>query len=238
MNTQPTITDPSVAASRPQLQLAIDAPEHLALIPRLRRWFDIIEVGTPVLKRFGLSAITTARELGRGIPVLADTKTVDGGALEAEMVGASGASMMTVVAHAAPATRRVTREVAARYGVTVVYDTILDGEFPAESLRDDRDGGGPDSGGPGAGEEIWLALHNASDARLAGQGDDAHIERVGARRRAGFRVSLAGGIGRDNLSRVLTNPPEVIVIGSSVTGASRPEEEAEWIAAQIATERG
>jgi 3-hexulose-6-phosphate synthase len=55
-------------------------------VPRLAQYFDIIEVGTPVLKRFGLSAISTALELGGGKPVLADSKTVDGGGLEAEML--------------------------------------------------------------------------------------------------------------------------------------------------------
>lgn len=212
--------------NEPQLQLAIDAPEHFALIPRLHQWFDIIEVGTPVLKRFGLSAISTALELAEGTPVLADTKTVDGGALEAEMVFGAGASMMTVIAHAAPATRAVTQEIAAKHGATVIFDTILDGEFDPSDLLNTTD-------------ELWLALHNPSDARLAGEGDQqAHIGRVSARLETGCRVSLAGGIGRDNLASVLINAPDVIVIGSSVTGAQNPEEESEWIASNVAAMRG
>ena len=84
----------------------------MALIPRLAKYFDVIEVGTPVLKRFGLSAITTALELSGGKPVLADTKTVDGGASEVKMVFAAGASMMTVLAQASAATRHDVRQVA------------------------------------------------------------------------------------------------------------------------------
>lgn len=201
-----------------RLQLAVDAPEHLALIPRLARYVDIIEVGTPVLKRFGASAISTALELGGGRTVLADTKTVDGGALEARMAFGAGAAMITVLAHAAPATHEATRVVAGELGGEVVFDTILDGEFDAAALRTGDDA-----------EGVWLALHSPSDARVAGAGDEAHIERVTARRAAGFRVSLAGGIGRANLPRVLEARPDVVVVGSAVTAAADPEAEARWI---------
>ncbi len=61
------------------LQIAFDKPEHLALLPLVKPFADIVEIGTPVLKRFGVSAITTARELCPDVLVLADTKTVDGG---------------------------------------------------------------------------------------------------------------------------------------------------------------
>ncbi|QOC91212.1 orotidine 5'-phosphate decarboxylase / HUMPS family protein [Micromonospora craniellae] len=205
-----------------RLQLAIDAPEHFALIPRVGRYFDIIEVGTPVLKRFGLAAISTVRELGADTPVLADTKTADGGSLEAEMVFAAGAAMMTVLAHASPATRRDTDEVARRYGREVVLDTILDGELDVEPLLDGR-----------APQDVWLALHSPSDARRAGLGNEDHIDRVAQRRARGFRVSLAGGIGRANLARALEVAPDIVVIGSGVTEATDPEGEAAWIRAQV-----
>lgn len=205
-----------------RLQLAVDAPEHLALVPRLRDHFDVIEVGTPVLKRFGLAAISTVLELSGGLPVLADTKTADGGALEAEMVFAAGASMMTVLAHASPATRAATRGVADDYGAEIVLDTILDGAIDQLSLVDGTDG-----------EGAWLALHAPSDVRLAGVETKDHILGVGRARADGFRVSLAGGIRRENLDQVLDVMPDMIVIGSGVTGANDPEEEAAWIRNQV-----
>ncbi|MCW2762899.1 MAG: 3-hexulose-6-phosphate synthase [Marmoricola sp.] len=205
-----------------RLQLAIDAPEHLALIPRLATYFDVIEVGTPVLKRFGLSAISTARELSGNKPVLADTKTVDGGAMEAQMVFAAGASMMTVLAHASIATRRDVRRVATERGGEVVLDTILDGDLDPTTLLDGLDPA-----------DVWLALHAPSDMRAAGEENHDHIERVATRRATGFRISLAGGIRRSNLARVLEVAPELIVVGSGVTGAPDPEGEAQWIRQQV-----
>lgn len=208
-----------------RLQLALDDPGHFALLPRLAPLFDVIEVGTPVLKRFGLSAISTALELSGGKPVLADTKTVDGGSLEAEMVFRAGASMMTVLAHASPATRRDVLAVAARLGGEVVLDTILDGSLDAEAVLEGCEGTSP--------ADVWLALHAPADMRRAGLGTDDHIERVTRRQASGFRISLAGGIGRGNLGPVLEVAPELIVIGSGVTGADDPEGEATWIREQV-----
>lgn len=205
-----------------RLQLAIDAPEHLALVPKLAAHFDLIEVGTSMLKRFGLSAISTVRELSAGKPVVADTKTVDGGSLEAEMVFAAGASMMTVLAHASLATRRDVFDVATKHGGEVVFDTILDGDLDPATLLDGIDPG-----------HIWVALHAPSDPRMAGAQNEDHIHRVVQRREAGFRVVLAGGIGRLNLGRVMQVAPQIAVVGSGVTAAEHPEGEAAWIRHQV-----
>ena len=40
------------------LQIALDKPEHLALLPQIRHIADIVEIGTPLLKRFGIGTIT------------------------------------------------------------------------------------------------------------------------------------------------------------------------------------
>jgi 3-hexulose-6-phosphate synthase len=126
-----------------RLQLALDAAEHFALLPVLASYFDIVEVGTPLLKRFGVAAITTARELTNGRPILADTKTVDGGGLEAELVFGAGAQWMTVLANAPPPTRHRAVEVALAHGCDVIFDTILDADPAAVTI----DGTGPPPAG-------------------------------------------------------------------------------------------
>src|SRR5580658_9724917 len=108
------------------LQIALDKPEHFAVLPRLKGVADIVEVGTPLLKRFGIGAIATARELCPDTLVMADTKTVDGGQLEAEMVFGAGAAFMTVLSATSKATHDAVGRVAADYGATVVVDTITE----------------------------------------------------------------------------------------------------------------
>ncbi len=205
-------------ATSVQLQFAIDAPEHFALIPAIARYFDLIEVGTPVLKRFGLSAISTARELADGRPVIADTKTADGGALEAEMIFGAGATGMTVLAQASPATRRAVLDIAARDGRTLILDTVLGVPPDLQEVVTHA----PEEG-------IWLGLHTGSDARLSGVSTDRAIDDAVKWGDMGLTVMLAGGIGRANLDESLRTNAAVIVIGSSVSAASNPEGEAAWI---------
>ena len=160
------------------LQIAFDKPEHLALLPAIKAFADIVEIGTPLLKRFGVSAITTARELCPDVMVLADTKTVDGGQFEADMVFGAGAALMTVLSCASAATHEVVGQRAAAFGATVIVDTITE-SGKAELLP--ADAAFPDSFG-------YVAVHSPTDARLAGDKSTSHIE---ASEDAGPRLSVS-----------------------------------------------
>ena len=201
------------------LQIAFDKPEHLALLPQMKEFADIIEIGTPVLKRFGISAISTARELCQDVIVLADTKTVDGGQLEADMVFGAGAAFMTVLSCASDATHQTVGDRAAAFGATVIVDTITESGkqqlLPAGIVF-------PDSFG-------YVAVHSPTDARLAGNTSTSHIDAVRHMHDLGFKVSLAGGIGPDTLDAVLAVEPEILVVGSAITESANPKEIAKWI---------
>ncbi|RLP27012.1 orotidine 5'-phosphate decarboxylase / HUMPS family protein [Mesorhizobium sp. YM1C-6-2] len=201
------------------LQIAFDKPEHLALMPQVREFADIIEIGTPVLKRFGISAISTARELCPDVMVLADTKTVDGGQLEADMVFGAGAAFMTVLSCASRATHETVGRRAAAFGATVIVDTITESGKP-DLLEHGSDF--PESFG-------YVAVHSPTDARLAGNTSTSHIDAVKQMHERGFRVSLAGGIGPDTLDAVIGVAPEILVVGSAITESANPKEIAKWI---------
>ena len=201
------------------LQIALDKPEHLALLPRVCGLADIIEIGTPLLKRFGVAAIVTARELCPDTPVLADTKTVDGGQLEAELVFGAGAMFMTVLSSTTTATHEAVGRVASDFGACVIADTILESGKP-ELLR-------PDLSFPES--FAYVGVHWPSDARRAGQRSTAHIDAVAEVHRRGLRVSLAGGIGPDSMEATLDVDPEILVVGSAITEAGNPQEVARWM---------
>ncbi|MBC7264057.1 MAG: orotidine 5'-phosphate decarboxylase [Chloroflexi bacterium] len=81
------------------LQLAFNedwaqARRILPLIPQSDR--ILIEAGTPYIKNEGLAGIRAIREHWPG-PIVADLKTVDGGAEEVAMVRAAGATAATVL---------------------------------------------------------------------------------------------------------------------------------------------
>jgi 3-hexulose-6-phosphate synthase len=201
------------------LQVAIDKPESLGVISLVRGVADIIEIGTPLLKRFGISAIVTARELCPDTPILADTKTVDAGGLEAEMVFGAGARLMTVLSSTSPATHAAVGTVAARFGAFVVVDTITE-SGKAELLP--ADAAFPES-------FAYVGVHAPTDARAAGDRSTKHIDAVSEMRRRGFRVALAGGLGPETLDAVLEAEPEIVIVGAAITGAGDPRRVAKWI---------
>ncbi len=201
------------------LQVAIDRAEDFGVIGQMRGMADIIEIGTPLLKRFGIGAIATARELCPETPVLADTKTVDGGSLEAELVFGAGARLMTVLSVASGATHTAVGRVAARFGAFVVVDTITE-SGKSELLA--ANATFPEN-------FAYIGVHSPTDSRLAGDQSCAHIDAVAAIRRQGFRVALAGGLGPRTLDAVLEVEPEIVIVGSAITGADDPRGVAIWI---------
>lgn len=201
------------------LQVAIDKAESIGVIGQVRGVADIIEIGTPLLKRFGIGAIATARELCPDTPILADTKTVDAGDLEAEMVLSAGARLMTVLSSTSRATHAAVGRVAERFGAFVVVDTIT--EFGKSELLP-ADASFPEN-------FAYVGVHSATDARVAGDRSSAHIEAVSDIRRRGFRVALAGGLGPQSLDAVLKVEPEIVIVGSAITGAEDPRGVAKWI---------
>jgi 3-hexulose-6-phosphate synthase len=201
------------------LQVAIDKPESIGVIAQVRGVADIIEIGTPLLKRFGIGAIATARELCPETPILADTKTVDGGGLEAEMVLGAGARLMTVLSSTSRATHAAVGRVAERFGAFVIVDTIT--EFGKPELLP-ADATFPES-------FAYVGVHSVTDARIAGDRSSAHIDAVSDMRRRGFRVALAGGLGPQTLDAVLKVEPEIVIVGSAITGADDPRGVAKWI---------
>lgn len=201
------------------LQVAIDRPEHLRVAPLVGGLADIVEIGTPLLKRFGIGVIATVHELCPGTPILADTKTVDGGDVEAEMVLGAGARLMTVLSSASSATHLAVDRIAARFGAFVVVDTITKSGKP-ELLPTSATF--PDS-------FAYVGVHSPTDVRLAGESSADHIKAVAQIHRRGYRVALAGGLGPQTLDAVLEAEPEIVIVGSAITSADDPKRVATWI---------
>jgi 3-hexulose-6-phosphate synthase len=199
------------------LQLALDTPAALGVLPRVAPWVDIIEVGTPLLKRLGLSAIPTVREAAPGALVLADSKTVDGGAQESAMLFDAGADIVTVLSCAPEATFEVVGRAAVEGGKAALIDTLTEPDPAAVAGRPYPDG------------FEYLALHTSTDARLAGHrhSTDSFATAVALTRR--LKLVLAGGIDRDTLEAAAALDPAVIVVGRAITTAADPEAVAEWM---------
>jgi len=90
-----------------KLQVAMDVlttTDALALAGKVAPHVDIIELGTPLIKAEGLSAITAIKAAHPDKIVFADLKTMDAGELEADIAFKAGADLVTVLGVAGDST--------------------------------------------------------------------------------------------------------------------------------------
>lgn len=191
-----------------RLQYAIDTPAALCVLPLVAEFVDLVEVGTPLLKRFGLAAITTVAELAPHTPIVVDSKTVDGAAQESAMLFAAGAAAITVLSCASNATITAAARAASDHCAYLVIDTITEPDPAAALAR---------AYPPGV---THIALHTSTDARLAG--DLQTTDAFTAIGHTSLSLVLAGGIDENTIAAAAGINPAVIVVGKAIAAASDP----------------
>ncbi|HPT63857.1 MAG TPA: orotidine 5'-phosphate decarboxylase [Candidatus Atribacteria bacterium] len=207
---------------KPRFQLALDIvtwEKAKQLASSLLDYVDIIEVGTPLILRYGLSIVTEIKSLVGEKKVFADTKIVDAGGWETEESLRSGADMVSVLAGASFFTLQEAKEVCRERGAQLVVDTI-DFFFPCpEKMKEIREVN-PD----------FLSLHLASDAFQKGESWLEVMEKSPFLREGGYSFMVAGGISAVSLPQIMKEvSPAVVVVGSAITNSPHPEEEAREI---------
>lgn len=108
-----------------KLQVAMDVAtlgEALALSHLVAEYVDIIELGTPLIENEGVSAISAVKVSHPDRTILADTKIVDDGELEAGIAFGAGADLVTVTGAADDDTIEGAVASARRHGGGVVAD--------------------------------------------------------------------------------------------------------------------
>lgn len=199
------------------LQLALDIP-HAGAVRRLldqtASGVDIIELGTPLLIRYGIDIISVIRRDYPEMKILADLKIVDAGAVESRLAFDAGADIVTVLGTAHETTLREAGEQAKGCGGRIMADLITARDVD-EAVRLARalDLAGVD----------FICLHTASDAQGREESEPIpeRIDRVGAAvDRAGLAV--AGGLNPRMIERLVPHDPDIVVVGSYVTGNADP----------------
>lgn len=96
---------------------------------------DWIEVGTPLILAEGLHAVRALRAEFPRHPLIVDLKTMDGGYLEAEMMGDAGADAVIVMGRAHDATVDAVVDAGERFGMLVMGDDMAAPDRVAECAR-------------------------------------------------------------------------------------------------------
>jgi 3-hexulose-6-phosphate synthase len=131
---------------RPIVQISLDLTSRTEALrtaaTAVEAGVDWIEVGTPLVLAEGLHAVRALREEFPTHPLIVDLKTMDGGYLEAEMMGDAGADAVIVMGRAHDATIERVCEAGADFGLLVMGDDLGADDRVAEAIRLERLGVG------------------------------------------------------------------------------------------------
>ena len=177
------------------LELAAAAAPHV----------DILELGTPLIKSAGLSAITAVKEAHPDKIVFADLKTMDAGELEADIAFAAGADLVTVLGAAGDSTIAGAVKAAKKHGKGVVVDLI--------GVKDK----------PGRAREVvalgaeFVEMHAGLDEQAEEGFTFGTLLQDGES--AGVPFSVAGGVNAASIGAVQDAGAQIAVAGSAIYGA-------------------
>ena len=202
----------------PQLQLALDTlalDEAVDLARTLTQdlhgteaRLGFVEAGTPLIKMYGMAAIRRLRAVIGPTPLVADLKTADAGAYEANLALDAGADTVTVLAAADDATIRNMADAVHQRKGRIVADLIgirakVDRAVDVAALGVDM-----------------LCVHTGIDAQANEASPLADLANVvGA---TSLPVAVAGGITPATAAALLSYRPAVLIVGGAITGAADP----------------
>ncbi len=193
----------------PYLQISLDAPtlegskKVLEQLPGSDRL--IIEVGTPLIKRYGTRVINDLRQTAKDAFMVADLKTLDVGKVEVDIAYEDTADAVVAAGLAPPETLDAFVHEAKRLGVYGVID-MLNVDDPVGKLKQVKEF--PD----------MVILHRGIDQET---GRSSGLERIQQLRQTfpgkKFLIAVAGGIVPETAKEALDKGADVLIVGRYVT---------------------
>ncbi len=209
---------------KPLLQVALDLEildDALAIAKQVAPFVDILEAGTPLIKSEGVRAIRTLKETHPNKLVCADLKTTDAGYLETRMAAKAKADIITVLADAYNNTIEEALRAAHEFHVEIMADLIVSRK-PSKRLADLININYK-------GTKVHYALvHSGLDIQASRRAPLSELESV-IHLQDRPRLAIAGGIRVTDISKLLTYPLDIIIIGGGITRAKNPKIAAEKI---------
>jgi 3-keto-L-gulonate-6-phosphate decarboxylase len=199
---------------RVALQLALDVPD-LELSERLARsaggTVDRIEVGTPLLRRYGMESIVILRRVVKNSVLVADCKIMDCGAVETILAADAGADGVIVQAAAPRPTVEAACEAAASRGLFVMVDGL--GVRNPEQLLEKTLGLPVDH----------LIIHRGKDEQMLDGPPPIAMVHWAASLEGVPPIAVAGGISPGNVSSVVAESPvDLLIVGGAIASSRDP----------------
>lgn len=210
----------------PYLQVAMDLVDrnHMRKVLEELPQNDhlILEAGTPLIKKFGLSIISEIREIRPDAFIVADLKTLDTGNLEARMTADAGADAVVISGLAPLSTIEKAITDTRKTGIYSVVD-MLNVEDPVAVIEQL------------AVKPDVVELHRAIDVEESEHawGDIPAIKKAGGKR---LLVATAGGIRLHVVKDALRAGADILVVGRAITGSKNIKNAAEEFLLELNTE--
>jgi len=191
------------------IQLALDRmdiAEAIELTKKVEDSIDWIEVGTSLIKEFGVKSIKEIKQAFPNKQIVADIKTIDNARYEFELCFEAGADVATVMGVSPLVTIDTCMEVANRYQKKVMIDLLNTSDEQKQALRKYND--------------AIFCEHVSKDQQeeLGSQNQGTKPSNV-----SGFQVAAAGGIKLGSIEDLIKSiHPAVVIIGSAITKAENP----------------
>ncbi|KTR93622.1 3-hexulose-6-phosphate synthase [Microbacterium testaceum] len=191
-----------------KLQFAMDTlstEAALSLAAAAAPHVDILELGTPLIKSEGLSAITAIKQAHPDKIVFADLKTMDAGELEADIAFTAGADLVTVLGSAGDSTIAGAVKAAKKHGKGIVVDLIGVADKPARAKEV-----------VALGAE-FVEMHAGLDEQAEEGFTFSTLLRDGEA--SGVPFSVAGGVNASSIADVQSAGAQIAVAGSAIYSA-------------------
>ncbi len=193
----------------PYLQIALDIPslgKTKTIIQELPESDRIIlEVGTPLLKKYGVKVIRDLREVARDVFTIADLKTLDVGKVEVDLAFEETADAVVAAGVASKETLDGFIYEAKKLGIYAVVD-MMNVENPVKKLKTLKE------------LPNIIILHRGIDMET---GRTLGLERIKGLKQAfpekRFLIAVAGGIVPETAKEALEKGADILVVGRYIT---------------------
>jgi 3-hexulose-6-phosphate synthase len=170
---------------------------------------DIVEVGTPLLMRYGISIVSDIDARYPELKVLCDAKIMDAADIEARLCFEAGADYVTFLALTDNLTVEACVSAADAYGCQVMADMICVPDLAGRAMTLES-----------LGVHV-IAVHTGVDQQARGRTplhDLAQLRESVAH----TPLAVAGGINLDTITEYLRYEPSIVIVGGGITSGSDP----------------
>lgn len=189
------------------LQVALDLMQLSRTVPIAHEAVDggadWIEAGTPLIKSEGAEAVRVLRKEFPGRTIIADTKTMDTGSFEVEIMAKAGANIVTVLGLADDATIEEAVMAGRKYGAEIMVDMINVPDKVARSKRVEELG------------VAYICLHMGIDSQMRGEEPPIDILRRIVSE-VSIPVAVAGGITAENARGYVEAGASDVIVGGAI----------------------